>query len=63
MVSLFVFITSVGFAITNNDVNEKKVELKNIPQDKALKKAKNYYFDGDFEKAEEYVDQILANFG
>ena len=62
LVSLFVFVASVGFAITNNDVNEKKTEFKNISQEKASKKAKEFYCEGNFQKAEEYVDQILKDF-
>ena len=60
LVSLFVFTASISFAITNNNVNEKKTEYKNMSNEKALKNAKNCYFEGDFEKAEDYVNHILS---
>lgn len=61
LVSLFFLATSVGFAMANNNIDERKTESKNISQEKALKKAKNFYFEGSFDKAEEYVNKILVN--
>ncbi|MCR4662586.1 MAG: hypothetical protein K5622_01700 [Endomicrobiaceae bacterium] len=62
VVSLFVFTASFSFAITKDSskVSEKATESKNISQEKELKKAKNYYCEGNFEKAQEYVDKVLA---
>lgn len=61
-VSLFVFVSSFSFAISNNDISENKTEFKNMSQEKLSKKAKNFYYEGNFEKAEEYVNQILVDF-
>ena len=59
LVSLFVFATSVSFAITNN-TSEKKTEYKNMSNEKALKNAKTCYLEGNFEKAEDYVNAVLS---
>lgn len=63
VVSLFVFTASFSFAISkdsNGNTSEKTTESKNISQEKELKKAKNYYCEGDFDKALEYVDRVLS---
>lgn len=57
LVSLFVFTTSVAFAITKDGLSEKKESVGSV--EKALKTAKNYYCEGEFEKAEKCIDQIL----
>lgn len=59
LVSLFIFTTSSVFAIKGNE-DRKMIESKNIPYEKEIQKSKNFYCEGDFKRAEELINQVLA---
>ncbi len=62
LVSLFVFTTSLAFAATKAGLENRATESKSISHEKELKKAREFYCEGNFEKAEECIDRVLVNF-
>ena len=59
-ISLFVFaVSTAGFAITRDNVENKNSESKKLPYEKEIQKAKNYYCEGNFAKAQECIDAVL----
>ena len=59
-VSLFVFTATLGFAITRDNVDTKDEEAKKTPYEKEIQKARNFYCEGNFEKAEESINLVLS---
>ncbi len=59
-VSLFIFTATLGFAITRDNVDEKNEEAKKTPYEKEIQKARNFYCEGRFDKAEECINLVLS---
>ena len=58
--SLVVFVVTTGFSITRDSIDEKNSESKKLPYEKEIKKAKDYYCEGNFAKAEESINVVLS---
>lgn len=58
--SLVVFVVTTGFSITRDSINDKNSESKKLPYEKEIKKAKDYYCEGNFAKAEESINVVLS---
>ena len=59
--SLFVFtVSAAGFAITRDNIESKNNESKKLPYEKEIQKARNYYCEGNFSKAEESINLVLS---
>lgn len=58
--SLFVFtVSAASFAITRDNVETKNSESKKLPYEKEIQKARNCYCEGNFAKAEEFINSVL----
>lgn len=58
--SLLVFVATTGFSITRGSIDDKNAESKKLPYEKEIKKAKDYYCEGNFKKAEESINIVLS---
>lgn len=54
------FVTTCGFAIERNNKSEETTSYKDTPYSKEIQKARNFYCEGEFDKAEECINQVLS---
>lgn len=61
LVALFMFIATFSFAIEKNNIEKEESEAsKKVPFAQEIQKARSFYCEGEFDKAEECINKVLA---